>query len=231
MFRKRRSRRSQRDTDDTPPAEDPNATDGPDPGESGPARAGPFDGARDPGDGSSRLDLGSVRLPVPEGARLQVEMDRNGPVRAVHMMTSLGQLTVTAFAAPRSGGLWEQVLGELRTQLRSDGAEVRLQQGEWGREVAAVTTQATLRFLGVDGPRWMLRGVAAGSGEQAEPLAELLRDVVRGTVVVRGVEPLPVRSPLPLQLPEPLAEQLRQTPQQQAQPTTLEPESGSSENP
>ncbi len=202
MFRNRRSRRSQHDTDEDTVG-------------SGPAQAGPFDGAADPEDGSSRLDLGSVRLPVPEGARLQVEMDRNGPVRAVHLMTSLGQLTVTAFAAPRSGGLWEEVLGELRGQLRSDGAEVRLQQGEWGREIVAVTSQATLRFLGVDGPRWMLRGVAAGSGEQAEPLAELLRDVVRGTVVVRGVEPLPVRSPLPLQLPEPLAEQLEQTSQQQ----------------
>ncbi len=226
MFRKRRSRRSQRDADD---AEDSDATDGGD--RSVPAEAGPFDGAQDPEDGNSRLDLGSVRLPVPEGARLQVEMDRNGPVRAVHMMTSLGQLTVTAFAAPRSGGLWEQVLADLRTQLRSDGAEVSLRQGEWGRELAAVTSQATLRFVGVDGPRWMLRGVAAGSGEQAEPLTELLRDVVRGTVVVRGVEPLPVRSPLPLQLPEPLAEQLKQTPQKQTQPTTLERESGSSGNP
>lgn len=150
-------------------------------------------------------------------------MDRNGPVRAVHLMTDLGQLTVTAFAAPRSGGLWEEVLTELRTQLRADGAEVRLRHGEWGREIVAVATQATLRFLGVDGPRWMLRGVAAGSAEQAEPLAELLRHVVRGTVVVRGAEPLPVRSPLPLQLPEPLAEQLKQA----ARPTeggTADPE-------
>ena len=34
--------------------------------------------------------------------------------------------------------------------------------------------------------------------------------MVRQTVVVRGGEPLPVRSPLPLQLPDALAEQLRQ---------------------
>jgi hypothetical protein len=56
----------------------------------------------------------------------------------------------------------------------------------------------------------MLRGVAAGSAEGAQARTELLRDVVRHTVVVRGEEPLPVRSPLPLQLPEALAEQLRQ---------------------
>lgn len=198
VFRKR-SRRSQ----DEDAAADVTA-DGPE------VAHGPFDGAADPEDGASRLDLGSVRLPVPEGAQLQVEMDRNGPVRAVHLMTRLGQLTVTAFAAPRSGGLWEEVCSELRAQLRTDGADPRVQQGEWGREIVAVTEAATLRFLGVDGPRWMLRGVAAGSAEQAEPLAQLLRDVVRDTVVVRGAEPLPVRSPLPLQLPEPLAEQLGQ---------------------
>lgn len=210
MFRKRRSPRSHRE--DAPPDA---AADGGDVPE--PAETGPFDGADDPGDGASRLDLGSVRLPVPEGAQLQVETDRGGPVRAVHLMTHLGQLTVTAFAAPRSGGLWEEVLAELRTQLRSEGAQVRAQQGEWGRELVAVTSQATLRFLGVDGPRWMLRGVAAGSAEQADPLAQLLRDVVRDTVVVRGAEPLPVRSPLPVQLPEPLAEQLKQAAQRQAQ--------------
>lgn len=211
MFRGRRSARSQHDEAIA------EAAGGRDPSASEPVQAGPFDGAQDPDDGSSRLDLGSVRLPVPAGAQLQVEMNRNGPVRAVHLMTHLGQLTVTAFAAPRSGGLWEEVLGELRGQLRSEGAEVRVQQGEWGREIAAVTSEATLRFLGVDGPRWMLRGVAAGSAEEAESLAELLRDVVRGTVVVRGIEPLPVRSPLPLQLPEPLAEHLGQASQQQAQ--------------
>jgi nucleotide-binding universal stress UspA family protein len=210
VFGKRRRRLQQEDREDT-------ATDVTAGTDSIPAEVaqGPFDGAADPEDGTSRLDLGSVRLPVPEGAQLQVEMDRNGPVRAVHLMTQLGQLTVTAFAAPRSGGLWEEVLGELRAQLRSDGADPRVQQGEWGREIVAVTEAATLRFLGVDGPRWMLRGVAAGSAEQAEPLAQLLRDVVGGTVVVRGAEPLPVRSPLPLQLPEPLAEQLGQAAQRQ----------------
>jgi hypothetical protein len=67
-----------------------------------------------------------------------------------------------------------------------------------------------MRFLAVDGPRWMLRGVAVGTAEHAEARTALLREVVREAVVVRGPEPLPVRSPLPLQLPGPLAEQLKQ---------------------
>lgn len=169
---------------------------------------GPYDG-EPPDDGRGRLDLGSLRLPVPDGAQLQVEVDKSGPVRAVHVKTALGQLTVTAFAAPRSGGLWAEVSGELVTRLTKEGAQVRLHDGEWGREIEAVTAASTLRFLAVDGPRWMLRGVSVATAEGAEQAAEVLRDVVRETVVVRGVDPLPPRSPLPLTLPETLAEQLK----------------------
>lgn len=172
--------------------------------------SGPYDSADVPADGRNRLDLGSLRLPVPEGAQLQVEVDKAGLVRAVHLMTGVGQITVTAFAAPRSAGLWKEVARELVAALRADSATVAREQGEWGEEIHAVTAQGVLRFLAVDGPRWMLRGVAAGTAEQAENRAALLRDVVRETVVVRGPEPLPVRSPLVLQLPGPLADQLRQ---------------------
>ncbi len=170
---------------------------------------GPYDVTEAPDDGRIRLDLGSLRLPVPEGVQLQVEVDRSGPVRAVHLMTGLGQFTVTAFAAPRSGGLWREVAAELITRLQADGGRVVRAAGEWGEEIEAVTAQGVLRFLAVDGPRWMLRGVAAGPAEHAEARTALLRDVVRQTVVVRGPEPLPVRTLLPLHLPEPLAEQLK----------------------
>lgn len=172
--------------------------------------SGPYDSAAAPADGRNRLDLGSLQLPVPEGAQLQVEVDKAGLVRAVHLMTGAGQITVTAFAAPRSAGLWKEVARELVAALRADGATVAREQGEWGEEIHAVTAQGVLRFLAVDGPRWMVRGVAAGTAEQADVRAALLRDVVRETVVVRGPEPLPVRSPLALQLPGPLADQLRQ---------------------
>ncbi|MGH3898072.1 MAG: DUF3710 domain-containing protein [Pseudonocardiaceae bacterium] len=178
--------------------------------EGGSDRLGPYDAADAPDDGRIRLDLGSLRLPIPQGAQLQVEVDTSGPVRAVHLMTELGQVTITAFAAPRSGGLWREVCRELVTRLRVDGARVSRADGEWGEEIEAVTAQGVMRFLAVDGPRWMLRGVAVGPAEHADARTALLRDVARESVVVRGPEPLPVRSPLPLQLPGPLAEQLKQ---------------------
>ncbi|HET9140006.1 DUF3710 domain-containing protein [Actinophytocola sp.] len=172
--------------------------------------AGPYDEAEAPDDGVSRLDLGSVRVPVPDGAQLQVEMDPTGPVRAVHVVTPHGQFTVNAYAAPRSGGLWEEVCGELAAQLRGDGAAVHSESGDWGQELAASLGTVSLRFVGIDGPRWMLRGVVAGTPDAARYSAAALREMLRNTVVVRGEAPMPVRTPLPLELPDAIAEHIAQ---------------------
>lgn len=174
---------------------------------------GPFDESEAPDDDFPRLDLGSVRIPVPDGAQLQVEMDPSGPVRAVHVLTPVGQLTLNAYAAPKSGGLWREVCGELAEQLRSDGATVRSQVGDWGQELSASLGEVALRFVGVDGPRWMLRGVVAGPPDLADTSAEALRAMVRSTVVVRGTQPMPVRTPLQIDLPQAIAEHIAQAEQ------------------
>lgn len=172
--------------------------------------AGPWDEDEAPEDGLNRLDLGSVRLPVPEGAQLQVEMDPSGGVRAVHVVTPVGQLTVTAYAAPGSGGLWREVSTELAEQLRGDGATVRTTTGEWGLELMAALGEVSLRFVGVDGPRWMLRGVVAGPPDRLDNSAAALYELVRGTVVVRGSQAMPVRTPLPIELPAAIADHIQQ---------------------
>ncbi|HWO66392.1 MAG TPA: DUF3710 domain-containing protein, partial [Umezawaea sp.] len=141
---------------------------------------GPYDEPEAPKDNVNRLDLGSVRLPVPDGVQLQVEMDPAGAVRAVHLLTPAGQLTVSAFAAPRSGGLWKEVGAELITQLKEDGARINRENGQWGEEITARNSGVHLRFVGVDGPRWLLRGVAAGPEEQAPVIAEALYELLRG---------------------------------------------------
>jgi hypothetical protein len=97
--------------------------------------SGPFDEADVPDDGIARLNLGSLLLPVPDEAQLQVEMAQPGVVKAVHVVTPSGQMTLQAYAAPRSGGLWQTVCGELAEQLKADGATVRSASGEWGQEL------------------------------------------------------------------------------------------------
>jgi hypothetical protein len=171
---------------------------------------GPYDEADAPDDGLARLDLGSVRLPLPPDAQVQVEMDPEGPLRAVHVLTPNGRFTIGAYAAPRSGTLWPEISRELAEQLHGDGARVRRENGEWGTELVAFVNEVLLRFVGVDGPRWMLRAVSAGAKETSAKAAEELRDIVRGTIVVRGDQPMPVRTPLPFELPEQIAQHIEQ---------------------
>jgi hypothetical protein len=58
-----------------------------------------------------------------------------------------------------------------------------------------------VRFIGVDGPRWFLRALLAGT--PADPArAQRYEDVLRNVVVVRGSEALPVRDAVPLRLPK-----------------------------
>lgn len=176
---------------------------------------GPFDVADFEDDGIPRIDLGSVKVPVPDGSQVQVEMDpETGGVRAVHVVTEQGQITVSAYAAPRSGGLWREVSSELADQLRADGAKVTIGRGAWGLEISAIIGDVALRFVGIDRPRWMLRGVIAGPQSEAAAAVEVLREIVRRTIVDRGDAPMPVRTPLTITLPEAVAEHIAAQQQQ-----------------
>ena len=64
------------------------------------------------------------------------------------------------------------------------------------------------RFVGVDGPRWFLRGLITGPAAAGPEAAGALEEAFRGIVVVRGNEPMPVREQLPLALPPQAAAQL-----------------------
>ncbi|WP_422207593.1 DUF3710 domain-containing protein, partial [Mycobacterium sp.] len=156
-----------------------------------------------------RLDLGAVLLPLPPEAQLQVELTETGVPSAVWVVTANGRFTVAAYAAPKTGGLWREVAGELAESLRKDGANVTIEDGRWGREVLGTAT-GVVRFIGVDGYRWMIRCVVNATAETVDALTEEARNALLDTVIRRGDTPLPVRTPLPVQLPEPMASQLRE---------------------
>jgi hypothetical protein len=182
--------------------------------------AGPFD-VEDFDDAAAategRLDLGAVLVPLPEAAQLQVELTEVGVPSAVWVVTPNGRFTIAAYAAPKTGGLWREVAAELAESLRNDGAEVTIQDGRWGREVVGTGT-GVVRFIGVDGYRWMIRCVVNGSVESIEALTEQARNALLDTVIRRGDTPLPVRTPLPVELPEPMASQLREAAAAQGTP-------------
>lgn len=157
------------------------------------------------------VDLGGVKvLPRPElGMRLEVE---EGTQRVVAVTLDLAESTlqVQPFAAPRSSGLWHEIREQIAEQLRQQGARVEEREGPFGRELRAEIPAPPdadppgirlARFVGVDGPRWLLRGVVTGAGAVDPEAAGQIEDLFRSIVVVRGSQPMPPRELIPLRLP------------------------------
>lgn len=173
------------------------------------ADAGPFDAAEVP---SMRpyVDLGGVKVAPREGLQLRLEVDeRAGRVVAVSLEYAESLLQVQAFAAPKSSGLWHRVRGEVTQQMTSQGARTAEESGPLGPELV-VQSQApadqgggtrVVRFIAVDGPRWMLRGVIMGKAAVDAAARERVIDLFREIVVVRGDQPMPPSELLPLRVP------------------------------
>ncbi|WP_433348514.1 DUF3710 domain-containing protein [Micromonospora sp. CA-111912] len=183
--------------------------DGHDAEASGPER-GPYDVAEAP-DGVQRLDLGSLQIPAVADVEVRVQADPEGVIQQVVLVHGESALQLGVFAAPRSDGIWDEVREEIRQSLFNDGAAAQEVQGEYGPELRArVRTPdglTDLRFVGVDGPRWMVRGVFQGAAATDPAAAGPLAECLDGLVVDRGQEAKPVREPLPLRLPREVAEQ------------------------
>jgi hypothetical protein len=183
-----------------------------------PAQAGPYDIAEAPS-GVDRLDLGSLLIPSAEGVEIRVQANPDGAIGQIVLVYGESALQLGVFAAPRSAGIWDEVRAEIRESLIADGAKADEARGEYGTELRArIRTpegQTEVRFIGVDGPRWLLRAVYQGPAAVDPAAAGPLADCLREVVVNRGREAMPVREALPLRLPREVAEQSQ--PQVEAQ--------------
>jgi hypothetical protein len=79
-----------------------------------------------------------------------------------------------------------------------------------------------IRFIGVDGPRWFLQGVVQGAAIEDEEQWQVLEDVFRNIVVLRGEQPMPPRELLPLTLPKEFSE-AAQAEQEEGEGDTFDP--------
>ncbi len=157
------------------------------------------------------VDLGGVKVLPREGLQLRLEVEEaTKRVVAVALDYAESTLQVQPFAAPRSSGLWHEIRAQIAEQIRRQGGRIEEQDGPFGPELRAeVPAQGQqggdtriARFIGVDGPRWFLRGVIAGKGAVDPVAAEQVEDLFRSIVVVRGASPMPPRDLIPLQVPQ-----------------------------
>jgi hypothetical protein len=187
-----------------------------------PAREhGPYDISEAPAD-VKRIDLGSLQLPAVDGVEVRVAADNEGRVQQVLLVdgASASALQIGVFAAPRSEGIWDEVREEIGAALTAEGGKASEVDGDYGTELRArVKTPegiSDIRFVGVDGPRWMVRAVYQGAAAADPAAGKLLDEMLRGLVVDRGKDAFPVRDALPLRLPRELAEQAQEQAQEQA---------------
>lgn len=173
--------------------------------------SGPYDvdDVEAPGDG--RVDLGSVWVPVHDGLELRIEVDEpTGQLVAVTLISGPSALQIAPFAAPRRSGLWDEVRTELRGSVASQGGTADEVEGPFGTELRArmpvrqadgSSGSQRVRFIGVDGPRWFLRGVLSGQAAEDPGSAADAEELFRQIVVVRGGEAMAPRELIPLRLP------------------------------
>jgi hypothetical protein len=195
---------------------------------------GPWD-AGEPFPERERVDLGSLLVPIGPGHEVQLVMaEQLGAWVTARYGES--ELQVQAFAAARNDALWDDVRDEIAAEIESAGGRsAESEDGLFGTVLEAEVPAEpgnpesglrTVRFVGVDGPRWFLRGLfsgpaasggaaAAGPG-QSNTEAGVLEAVFRDIVVVRGEHPVPPRDLLELRLPPEAAQAMAEQQAQQA---------------
>lgn len=173
------------------------------------AQRGPFDVAEVTGV-RPYIDLGGVKVLPRADLHLRLEVEEaTKRVVAVGLEYRGTTLQVQPFAAPRSSGLWHDIREQIMEQLRKQGAKAKPANGPFGPEIFAEIPVnqdgqqgwRLARFIGVDGPRWFLRGVIAGKGATDAEAAKEVEELFRSIVVVRGSTPMPPRDLIPLSMP------------------------------
>ncbi len=156
------------------------------------------------------IDLGGIKILPREGLNLRLEVEEQSKrIVAVGLDYADSSLQVQPFAAPRTGGLWDETRVQLRDQVKAQGGRVEEREGPLGKELLAEVPATAAegsglrlaRFIGIDGPRWFLRGVIGGAGASDPDEAAKVEDLFRSIVVVRGGSPMPPRDLIPLKMP------------------------------
>lgn len=158
------------------------------------------------------IDLGGVKILPREGLNLRLEVEESTKrIVAVGLDYAGSTLQVQPFAAPRSTGLWNETRVQIQEQIAKQGGTATERDGVFGPELIAevpvvqgaegAASTRVARFVGVDGPRWFLRGVIAGEGATDPDAAAKVEDLFRSIVVVRGSAPMPPRDLIPLKMP------------------------------
>jgi len=196
--------------------------------------AGPFEVTElsdvddEPEDDQPRIDLGSIIVtPVP-GSELRLQVDESQNIVSAMLVLPVtapadgeqpqvvgsSALELSAYAAPRSGGLWAELRDEISEAATAVGGSAELAAGPFGvelRRLLPVTTPdgeqgyQPSRMWVAEGPRWLLRGIVYGQAaiesDDDDPAVAAVLEAFREVVVRRGDEAMAPGDLLPMSMP------------------------------
>ena len=186
----------------------------------------------EPADDQPRIDLGSIIVsPVP-GSELRLQVNEASDIVSAMLVLPVtapvtngaqpevvgsSALELSAYAAPRSGGLWSELRDEISDAATGAGGSAELAAGPFGvelRRLLPVTTPEgeqgyqPSRMWVAEGPRWLLRGIvygqAAVESDEDGPAVAAVLAAFRDVVVRRGDEAMAPGDLLPMTMPSDL---------------------------
>lgn len=165
-----------------------------DPAPEASSTSGPWDLSDQPSLGK-RIDLGALRVPIRKAMAMRLDNDRaSGLPIGVTVAMAESNMQMQVFAAPKSLSLWDEIRPQLSGSVVATGGRVEEVHGRFGTELLGEVPVNTpggsglqpVRFVGVDGPRWLIRATIIGPAALGGTPLEILLDVLADVVVDRG---------------------------------------------
>ena len=153
------------------------------------------------------IDFGSIQLPMRDDVVYKLEVEEaSNKVVALTVEHKGSTLQLQAFSAPGTVGVWHEIRAALEQSITAQNGRTESVIGPLGPELNAQIPNPDggfrlAKFIGVDGPKWFLRGVITGLALGDTLSMTHMIDIFRSVAVVRGISPMPPKELLELTAP------------------------------
>ncbi|CAB4549558.1 MAG: DUF3710 domain-containing protein [Actinobacteria bacterium] len=153
------------------------------------------------------IDFGAIQLPMRDDVVYKLEVEeQTSKVVALTVEYRGSTLQLQAFSAPATEGVWHEIRLALEQSIVAQNGKTESVIGPLGPELNAQIPNAgggfrVAKFIGVDGPKWFLRGVITGLALGDTLSMSHMIDIFRSVAVVRGNSPMPPKELLELVAP------------------------------
>ena len=153
------------------------------------------------------VDFGAMLLPIRDDVTLKLEVEESSSrIVALSVDHQGSSIQIQAFSAPASEGIWHEIRANLASSIQEQQGKTETVVGPLGPELNAQIPNKDggfrlAKFIGVDGPKWFLRGVISGLALGDTLAMTYMIDIFRSVVVARGAAPMPPKELLTLVAP------------------------------